>query len=208
MKRILAVACFCVCATFVLSQAPATKSPAAPAAAGPTKDPVATSLRMLLQRSQNNTVGAIEAMPADKFSYKPTPDQIPFAHLVVHIASSNNFFAPKRPTFRLPRSTNPKRLTLRINCRRGQGVLQFLQRRFEQDGRFEIGRQRGTVRGKAISSSHGRVRAGEWVGRSLRSSGDVFEAEWNSAAERSTEEIERKALFELDKLFGMGRGLR
>src|SRR5579871_5839608 len=60
VKRILAVACFCACATFALSQAPAAKSPAAPASAGPTKDPVATSLRTLLQRSQNNTVGAIE----------------------------------------------------------------------------------------------------------------------------------------------------
>jgi len=34
-------------------------------------------------------------MPADKFSYKPTPDQIPFAHLVVHIAESNNSLCSK-----------------------------------------------------------------------------------------------------------------
>ena len=97
MKRTFAVVCLFVCATFALAQAqsaaPAAKA-AAPAA-GPVKDPVATSLRMLIQRSQNNTVGAIEAMPADKFSYKPTPDQITFGHLAAHIAESNNFLCSK-----------------------------------------------------------------------------------------------------------------
>jgi hypothetical protein len=45
---------------------------------------------MLLPRSRNNILGAISAMPADKFSYKPTPEQITFVHLVVHIIGSNN----------------------------------------------------------------------------------------------------------------------
>jgi uncharacterized damage-inducible protein DinB len=44
---------------------------------------------MLLPRQQKNILAAIEAMPADKFSYKPTPEQISFAHLVVHITESN-----------------------------------------------------------------------------------------------------------------------
>ncbi|HEX3822446.1 MAG TPA: DinB family protein [Candidatus Sulfotelmatobacter sp.] len=94
MKQILAVIVLSLCATFALAQnsAPAAKA-AAPAA--PTKDPVATSLRMLVQRSQNNIVGAVEAMPADKYGYKPTPDQMPFAHLVVHIAESNNGLCSK-----------------------------------------------------------------------------------------------------------------
>jgi hypothetical protein len=73
-----------------LAQAAAPATPAAP-----TKDPVATSLRMLLGRSQNNILGAISAMPADKFGYKPTPDQITFGHLVVHIAESNNGLCSK-----------------------------------------------------------------------------------------------------------------
>jgi hypothetical protein len=59
------------------------------------KDPVATSLRTLLPRSRNNTLGAIGAMPADKFSYKPTPDQVSFAHLVVHIIGFNNGLCAK-----------------------------------------------------------------------------------------------------------------
>jgi len=30
-------------------------------------------------------IAAAEAMPTDKFSFKPTPDQITFAHLTLHI---------------------------------------------------------------------------------------------------------------------------
>ena len=68
---------------------------------------------MLLPRSQNNTLGAIEAMPADKFNYKPTPDQITFAHLVAHIAGSNNFLCAKAADIPAPKveevkDTDPK----------------------------------------------------------------------------------------------------
>ena len=80
----------CVVAAGTLAQAQATGSSAPASQAGPTKDPVATSLRSLLPRSRNNILGAISAMPADKFNYKPTPDQATFAHLVVHIVNSNN----------------------------------------------------------------------------------------------------------------------
>jgi uncharacterized damage-inducible protein DinB len=54
------------------------------------KEPVSTSLRTILPNRQKNILGAIEAMPADKFGYKPTPDQMSFGHLVVHITESNN----------------------------------------------------------------------------------------------------------------------
>ncbi len=87
MKLTLAVLAL-FCSGFAFAQAPS--SAMAPAAAGPVKDPVATSIRMLLPRSRNNILGAISAMPADKFGYKPTPEQMSFAHLVVHIIGSNN----------------------------------------------------------------------------------------------------------------------
>jgi hypothetical protein len=107
VKRILAFACvvFCAALAFAQSTTPAAKAPAAP---GPTKDPVATSLRALLPRSQNNTVGAIEAMPADKFSYKPTPDQMTFAHLAVHIIGFNNSFCAKAGDVPEPKVDEPK----------------------------------------------------------------------------------------------------
>jgi hypothetical protein len=94
---------------FAQSSTPAATSQAAPAAMqGPTKDPVATSLRVLLQRSQGNTVGAIEAMPADKFSYKPTPDQMSFAHLAVHIIGFNNALCAKAADVPAPKVDESK----------------------------------------------------------------------------------------------------
>ncbi len=93
MKRTLVALLFAgICLTSGWSQTMASPSstPASPQAAAPVKDPVATSLRVLLPRSRNNILGAITAMPADKFNYKPTPDQMSFAHLVVHIIGSNN----------------------------------------------------------------------------------------------------------------------
>jgi len=70
-------------------------SAAAPHAAAPVKNPVTSVLRIILPRQQKNILAAIDAMPADKFSYKPTPDQISFAHLVVHITESNNAMCAK-----------------------------------------------------------------------------------------------------------------
>ncbi len=74
---------------------PPASSGANPQAAAPVKDPVTAGLRSLLPRSRTNTLGAITAMPADKFGYKPTPDQMSFAHLVVHIVGFNNGFCAK-----------------------------------------------------------------------------------------------------------------
>jgi len=83
--------------TFVQTAAPpaAAAPAAAPQAMAPVKNPVLTTLRTLLPTRQKNTLAAIDAMPADKFGYKPTPDQMTFAHLVIHIAESNNGLCAK-----------------------------------------------------------------------------------------------------------------
>ena len=59
------------------------------------KNPVTDTLRDALAGRQKNTVAAIDEMPADKFAYKPTPDQISFGHLAAHIVESNYFFCSK-----------------------------------------------------------------------------------------------------------------
>src|SRR5580693_659350 len=100
MKRIL-VAILFACTSAGLAQAQTATAPSSGAAsassqsAGPIKNPVTTVLRTLQTRQQKNILGAIDAMPADKFSYKPTPDQITFGHLVVHITESNNSMCSK-----------------------------------------------------------------------------------------------------------------
>jgi hypothetical protein len=60
-----------------------------------TKDPVTSVVKEILPRQQKNLIAAAEEMPADKYSYKPTPEQISFAHLVMHIAESNNSLCTK-----------------------------------------------------------------------------------------------------------------
>jgi len=53
------------------------------------KNPVSTALRDILPGRQKKTVAAVEAMPADKFTYKPSADQMTFGHLVAHMAETN-----------------------------------------------------------------------------------------------------------------------
>lgn len=61
----------------------------------PTKNPVSAALRDVLAERQKNTIAAVEAMPADKFNYKPTADQKTFGQLVIHMAEANYFLCSK-----------------------------------------------------------------------------------------------------------------
>ena len=60
-----------------------------------TQNPISTALRDTLTGRQKNTIAAVEAMPADKFSYKPSADQMTFGHLVSHMIESNYAFCGK-----------------------------------------------------------------------------------------------------------------
>ena len=82
--------------SLLLATLPALAAAQTPApAASPSTNPVSDALRFGLARSSKNMTAAVEAMPADKFSFKPTPDQMSFAHLAIHIAESNNLFCSK-----------------------------------------------------------------------------------------------------------------
>ena len=67
----------------------------AQAAPATSTTPLADALRAGLARYSKNMSAAADAMPADKFSFKPTPDQSTFGHLTIHIAESNNLFCSK-----------------------------------------------------------------------------------------------------------------
>jgi hypothetical protein len=60
-----------------------------------TKNPVASVMNEILPRQQKNIVAAVEEMPVDKFSYEPTPEQMTFARLVLHIIESNTYLCAK-----------------------------------------------------------------------------------------------------------------
>lgn len=64
-------------------------------AVGQEKNPVTTVVREMLPRQQKNLVAAAEEMPADKYSYKPTEQQMPFSHLVLHVMESNNYLCSR-----------------------------------------------------------------------------------------------------------------
>jgi hypothetical protein len=64
-------------------------------AGGPVANPVSTTVKGQLTRYQKNMVEAADLMPAEKFSFKPTPEMNTFAHLTMHIAMSNNFLCSK-----------------------------------------------------------------------------------------------------------------
>ncbi len=97
-KYFVSVAMLCAAVGLATARlAPNQGAAAAPSAqaAAQVKNPVSTVLRTMLPQRQKNILAAIEAMPADKFGYKPTPDQMSFAHLVIHITESNNGMCAK-----------------------------------------------------------------------------------------------------------------
>jgi uncharacterized damage-inducible protein DinB len=82
MKKTLVIPALLLAASALAQTAPAPT-------AAPAKDPVSSALRDVLPGRQKNTIAAVEAMPADKFSYKPTPEQNTFGHLVAHMVEAN-----------------------------------------------------------------------------------------------------------------------
>lgn len=54
-------------------------------------NPLSNVMRRVLERRTKAMIPAAELMPADKYNYRPTPDQMTFAHLEIHIAETNNF---------------------------------------------------------------------------------------------------------------------
>jgi uncharacterized damage-inducible protein DinB len=61
----------------------------------PDANPVTDTVRHMLQRQSKNLTAAAQEMPADKFAFKPTPQQMSFGKLVAHIAESNDFLCSK-----------------------------------------------------------------------------------------------------------------
>jgi len=59
------------------------------AQAAPSANPVSDALRQSLNRYSKNMTAAAEAMPAEKFSFRPTAPEMTYGHLLLHIADSN-----------------------------------------------------------------------------------------------------------------------
>src|SRR3981189_3280347 len=77
---------------FAQQAAPAAS---APPDMSPVANPVSGFVKAGVARYEKNMVAAAEAMPAEKFGFKPSPEMNSFGHLVMHIAQSNNTFCAK-----------------------------------------------------------------------------------------------------------------
>ena len=78
------------------------------AATAQMKNPVSSALRDTFTGRQKNTIAAVEAMPADKFSFKPSADQMTFGHLVSHMIESNDSFCSKAAAVPAPKVEEAK----------------------------------------------------------------------------------------------------
>jgi hypothetical protein len=84
---------------FAQQAAPAASAPAGGAAMtpdmAPVTNPVSGFVKAGVARYEKNMVGAAEAMPAEKYGFKPMPEMNSFGHLIMHITQSNNTFCSK-----------------------------------------------------------------------------------------------------------------
>jgi hypothetical protein len=52
-------------------------------------NPVSDALRQQLARDSKNLVASAELLPAEKYGYHPTPEQMTFGQLIAHIVQTN-----------------------------------------------------------------------------------------------------------------------
>ena len=93
MSRLLWFAVLC------LVVAPAMRAQGAPVA-----NPVTTTAQRLLDRYAKYLMATVETMPAEKYSYRPTPDLMSFGKTIAHIAEVNDFSCSKFSDIPLPQS--------------------------------------------------------------------------------------------------------
>jgi len=99
-------------AALSLMVGPSLNAQATKEASTNTANPIVTTVRQMEARYAKNLSGAADEMPADKYSYRPTPDQITFGHLMMHVAEANNslcaFAAGEQPREQKLNETDPK----------------------------------------------------------------------------------------------------
>jgi DinB superfamily len=74
---------------------PSAPAAATPVGTEPVANPVSSTVKQQLTRFTKIMVAAAEAMPPDKYNFKPTPEMNTFAHLTMHITQSNTLLCAK-----------------------------------------------------------------------------------------------------------------
>jgi uncharacterized damage-inducible protein DinB len=82
------------------------------------RDPVTDVVRTLFPEHRKNIVAAFNAMPEDKYAFRPTPDLMTFGELAVHIASANIYYCRRlggaAPSFERPKATASKKELMQL----------------------------------------------------------------------------------------------
>jgi uncharacterized damage-inducible protein DinB len=66
-----------------------------PLALNAQENPVTTAVRADVAQHAKNLVAGAQEMPEDKYSYAPTPQQMTFGQMVLHVAQSNDFLCSR-----------------------------------------------------------------------------------------------------------------
>ncbi len=66
-----------------------------PLAARAQQNPVTSAVREAVSRHAKILVAGAQEMPADKYNYAPTPQQMTFGRMVLHVAQSNGFLCSR-----------------------------------------------------------------------------------------------------------------
>jgi uncharacterized damage-inducible protein DinB len=86
-------------------------------AAAQASNPVSDAFRDNARTAGKNLIAAAEEFPADKFGFKPTPAQMSFGEIVVHLTQGNDYLCGsiggvKAPTRTKIAATDPKETLL------------------------------------------------------------------------------------------------
>jgi len=57
--------------------------------------PVSDAVRATMARQTKNLLAAAQAMPADKYGTRPTPEQMTFGHLILHVVGEDTLLCSK-----------------------------------------------------------------------------------------------------------------
>lgn len=55
------------------------------------QNPLTSAVRAAVSQNAKNLLAGAEEMPASKYNYAPTPQQMTFGRMVLHVAQANNF---------------------------------------------------------------------------------------------------------------------
>ena len=78
---------------------------------GNAPSPVSEALRRIRDHDGKNLVAAAEEMPANKYGFKPTPAQMSFGDVIVHLSGGNDFLCSI-----VAGETAPKRAEIKVDA--------------------------------------------------------------------------------------------